>query len=63
MRISKREEPLNINVDNRELENMMHFKYLGNLFTKDASYTKEIRATGQELRMEHCTVWSRAVGP
>ena len=44
MRISKREEPLKINVDNRELENVMHFKYLGSLLTKDASCTKEIRA-------------------
>ena len=42
MRISKREEPLKINVDNRELENVMH--YLGSLLTKDASCTKEIRA-------------------
>ncbi|MGX9339094.1 hypothetical protein, partial [Pantoea dispersa] len=44
MRISKREKPLRITVDNRELENVNQFKYLGSFLTKDAHCTSEIRA-------------------
>lgn len=43
MRISKREKPLRITVDNQELENVEQFKYLGSLLTKDAHCTNEIR--------------------
>lgn len=43
MRISPRAGPLNITVENQQLEKVEHFKYLGSIITADALCTKEVK--------------------
>ena len=40
MGVSRCNEPLQIKVNNRELEEVDHFKYLGSVLTKDGYFTR-----------------------
>ena len=42
MRVSRSNESLQIKVNNRELKEVYHFKYLGSVLTRDGYCTKEI---------------------
>ena len=54
MRVSKSNESLQIKVNNRELKEVDHFKYLGSVLTRDVYYTKEIKM-GLPLLKKHLT--------
>ena len=43
MRVSKSNESLQIKVNNRELKEVDHFKYLGSVLTRDGYCTREIK--------------------
>ena len=43
MRISRSNESLQIKVNNRELKEFYHFKYLGSVLTRDGYCTREIK--------------------
>ena len=43
MRVSRSNESLQIKVNNRELKEVDHFKYLGSVLTRDGYYTREIK--------------------
>ena len=43
MRVSRRNESLQITVKNRELKEVDHFKYLGSVLTRDGYCTREIK--------------------
>ena len=43
MRVSRSNESLQIKVNNRELKEVDHFKYLGSVLTRDGYCTREIK--------------------
>ena len=43
MRVSRSNESLQIKVNNRELKEVDHFKYLGSVLTRDGNCTREIK--------------------
>ena len=43
MRISREPTPLQVMTDQKQLENVEHFNYLGNMITNDARCTREIK--------------------
>jgi len=43
MRISRQTIPVKIMIDQKQLENVQSFKYLGSILTNDGSYTCEIK--------------------
>ena len=43
MRVSRSNESLQIKVNNRELKEVYHFKYLGSVLTRDGYCTREIK--------------------
>jgi hypothetical protein len=45
MRISKQLPPVQIMIDQKQLENVEYFNYLGSLITNDARCTQEIKST------------------
>jgi hypothetical protein len=44
MRISRQPTPVTIKIDQRQLENVKYFKYLGSLLTDDGRCTCEIKS-------------------
>jgi hypothetical protein len=44
MRISRQQTPLQIKIDNRPVENVEEFNYLGSMITNYARCTREIKA-------------------
>jgi hypothetical protein len=44
MRISRQSTPVTIKIDQKQLENVKCFKYLGSLLTDDGRYTCEIKS-------------------
>jgi len=44
MRISKQPSPITSMIDQKQLENVESFKYLGSMLTKDGRYTCEIKS-------------------
>jgi hypothetical protein len=44
MRISKQPSPMKIMIDQKQLENVEYFKYLGSMITNDARSTREIKS-------------------
>ena len=60
MRISRQQSPVTIMIDQKQLENVECFKYLGSLLTTDGKYTCEIKfeeETSKMLHLEHGFVW------
>ena len=43
MRVSRSNESLQIKVNNRELKEVDHFRYLGSVLTRDGYCTREIK--------------------
>ena len=43
MRVSRSNESLHIKINNRELKEVYHFKYLGSVLTRDGFCTREIK--------------------
>jgi hypothetical protein len=43
MRISRQQFPVKIMIDQKQLENVKSFKYLGSILTNDGRYTCEIK--------------------
>ena len=57
MRVSRSNESLQIKVNNRELKEVDHFKYLGSVLTRDGYCTREIKmriAIAKEALTENC---------
>jgi hypothetical protein len=44
MRISRQPSPMKIMIDQKQLENMEYFNYLGSMITSDARCTREIKS-------------------
>ena len=44
MRISRQSSPLTIMIDQKQLENVEYFKYLGSMITNDGRCTREIKS-------------------
>jgi hypothetical protein len=44
MRISRQPFPVQIMIDQEQMENKKYFNYLGNMIMNDARYTREIKA-------------------
>jgi hypothetical protein len=44
MRISKQPAPIKIMIDQKQLENVEYFNYLGSMLTNDARCTREIKS-------------------
>jgi hypothetical protein len=44
MRISRQPSPIKIMIDQKQLENVEYFKYLGSVITSDARCTREIKS-------------------
>jgi hypothetical protein len=44
MRISRKPSPVTIMIDQKQLENVECFKYLGSMLTKDARCAREIKS-------------------
>jgi hypothetical protein len=44
MRISRQPTPLQIKIDEKQVENVEEFSYLGSMITNDARCTREIKA-------------------
>jgi hypothetical protein len=44
MRISSQPYPIKIRIDQKQLENMEYFNYLGSMITNDARCTREIKS-------------------
>ena len=44
MRISRQPSPVTIMIDQKQLENVECFKYLGSMLTNDGRYTREIKS-------------------
>jgi hypothetical protein len=45
MRISRQQSPMKIMIDQKQLENVEYFNYLGSMITNDARCTREIKST------------------
>jgi hypothetical protein len=43
MRISRQPSPMKITIDQKQLENVEYFNYLGSMITNDARCTREIK--------------------
>jgi hypothetical protein len=44
MRISRQPSPIKITIDQKQLENVEYFNYLGSMITNDARCTREIKS-------------------
>ena len=44
MRISRQPSPVTIMIDQKQMENVECFKYLGSMLTNDGRYTREIKS-------------------
>jgi hypothetical protein len=44
MRISRQPYPIKIIIDQKQLENVEYFSYLGNMVTNDARFTRKIKS-------------------
>jgi hypothetical protein len=44
MRISRKPYPIKIMIDQKQLENVEYFNYLGSMITNDAQCTREIKS-------------------
>jgi len=44
MRISRQPSSIQIMIDQKQLENLKHFSYLGTILTNDATRTSEIKS-------------------
>jgi hypothetical protein len=44
MRISRQLSPLKIIIDQKQLEDVEYFNYLGSMITNDARFTREIKS-------------------